>query len=65
MIIGISSEVISLPERTSQEELLSLIDHMNQDDTVDGLLVQLPVPDHMVEKQVSYYFCKNSKCWVR
>lgn len=49
---GISSEVISLPERTSQEELLSLIDHMNQDDTVDGLLVQLPVPDHMVEKQV-------------
>ena len=64
MILGISSEVISLPERTSQEELLSLIDHMNQDDTVDGLLVQLPVPDHMVEKQVSYYFRKNSKCCV-
>ena len=53
LIVGIASEVVNLPERTSQEELLSLIDHFNHDDSVDGLLVQLPVPQHMSEKRVS------------
>ena len=52
LISGIASEVVNLPERTTQEELLSLIDHFNHDDSVDGLLVQLPVPKHMSEKRV-------------
>ena len=45
--------MVPLPELTSQKELLSLIDQYNHDSSVDGLLVQLPVPDHIVEKKVS------------
>ena len=50
--IGIDSRSYELPEETSQEELLELIRKLNQDDTVDGILVQLPIPDHMNEKEV-------------
>ena len=50
--IGIESRSYELPEETSQEELLDLIRELNQDDTVDGILVQLPIPDHMNEKEV-------------
>ena len=50
--IGIDSRSYELPEETSQEELLDLIRKLNQDDTVDGILVQLPIPDHMNEKEV-------------
>ena len=50
--IGIDSRSFELPEETSQEELLELIRKLNQDDTVDGILVQLPIPDHMNEKEV-------------
>jgi len=42
---GITSKRIDLPDTTTQEELLSKIDELNQDDTVDGILVQLPLPD--------------------
>lgn len=50
--IGIDSRSYALPEDTSQEELLGLIRTLNEDDTVDGILVQLPIPDHMNEKEV-------------
>ena len=50
--IGIDSRSYELPEETSQQELLDLIRNLNQDDTVDGILVQLPIPDHMNEKEV-------------
>ena len=50
--IGIDSRSYELLEETSQEELLELIRKLNQDDTVDGILVQLPIPDHMNEKEV-------------
>jgi methylenetetrahydrofolate dehydrogenase (NADP+)/methenyltetrahydrofolate cyclohydrolase len=38
-----------LPASTSQEELLRLVDGLNRDDAVDGILVQLPLPDHIDE----------------
>ncbi|TFG10853.1 bifunctional methylenetetrahydrofolate dehydrogenase/methenyltetrahydrofolate cyclohydrolase, partial [Candidatus Heimdallarchaeota archaeon] len=45
-------EVSSLPEETTQEELLRLIDKQNNDDSIDGIMVQLPLPDHMYEDVV-------------
>ena len=42
--VGMVSEVIRMPENTTQEELLEVIARLNADDTVDGILVQLPVP---------------------
>ena len=47
--IGIESLSYELPEETTQEELLALIDRLNQDDKVNGILVQLPVPKHIDE----------------
>ena len=45
--VGMVSEVIRMPEDTTQEELLEVIARLNADDTVDGILVQLPVPKHI------------------
>ncbi len=45
--IGILSRSHDLPESTSQEELLALVDDLNVDPTVDGILVQLPLPEHI------------------
>ncbi|MCQ0986148.1 bifunctional methylenetetrahydrofolate dehydrogenase/methenyltetrahydrofolate cyclohydrolase FolD [Jiella marina] len=44
---GMKSVEHKLDETVSEEELLSLIDTLNQDDTIHGILVQLPVPDHI------------------
>lgn len=47
--LGILSETIRLPENTTQEELENLIDKLNRDDRMDGILVQLPLPRHLDE----------------
>ena len=44
---GIASIVKRLPASTSEKELLQIIDTLNNDTTVDGILVQLPVPKHI------------------
>ncbi|KAL8559749.1 hypothetical protein ACOMHN_002282 [Nucella lapillus] len=49
---GITSETVILPDTISEKELLVEIDARNQDPGVDGLLVQLPVPDHIRERAV-------------
>ena len=41
-----------LPEDTSQADLLALVDQLNADSSVDGILVQLPLPDHLDEQAV-------------
>ena len=46
---GMVSRRIVLPEETTQAELDALIDELNADDAVDGMLVQLPVPDQLSE----------------
>ena len=45
--VGFASEVIALPETTQQEELNALIDRLNGDPSVHGILVQLPLPKHL------------------
>lgn len=44
---GIGSDTISLPDTISQRDLLEEIARLNGDDSVDGILVQLPLPDHI------------------
>ncbi|XP_040982509.1 probable bifunctional methylenetetrahydrofolate dehydrogenase/cyclohydrolase 2 isoform X6 [Aquila chrysaetos chrysaetos] len=50
--VGISSEVILRPKDVSQEELLDMTVKLNKDSTVSGVLVQLPLPDHIDERTV-------------
>ena len=50
--IGIKSLAYEVPEETTEEELLSIIDKLNKDDSVHGILVQLPVPKHINEEKI-------------
>ncbi len=50
--IGIKSLAYELPEETSEKELLSLIDELNKKTDVNGILVQLPLPEHIDEDKV-------------
>ncbi|MCR4815101.1 MAG: bifunctional methylenetetrahydrofolate dehydrogenase/methenyltetrahydrofolate cyclohydrolase FolD [Lachnospiraceae bacterium] len=50
--IGIKSLSYELPESTSEEELLKLIETLNADDSVNGILVQLPLPKQIHEDAV-------------
>lgn len=45
--IGIQSKSFDLPQETTEQSLLALIDELNQDDSIDGILVQLPLPAHI------------------
>lgn len=45
--IGIYSKSYDLPESTTEKELLALVDELNADDAIDGILVQLPLPKHI------------------
>ncbi len=49
---GIFSAEHKLPVETSEQELLALIDKLNNDSMIDGILVQLPLPDHIDEGKV-------------
>ncbi len=51
--VGMLSRRITLPESTSQAELDGIIDELNADDRVDGMLVQLPVPDQLSEPLIA------------
>lgn len=50
--VGFASRVIEMPENTTEEELLSVIDGLVKDDMVHGILVQLPLPKHISEDAV-------------
>lgn len=50
--IGIRSLSYELEENTTEEELLALIDKLNNDDSVNGILVQLPLPKHICEDDI-------------
>ena len=50
--IGITSKSYDLPETTAEQALLELIEELNQDNTVDGILVQLPLPKHIDSTKV-------------
>jgi methylenetetrahydrofolate dehydrogenase (NADP+)/methenyltetrahydrofolate cyclohydrolase len=50
--IGIKSVAYELPEETTEEELLGIIDKLNHDDSIHGILVQLPVPKQINEDHI-------------
>ena len=50
---GIVARDFDLPATTTQEELLGLIDHLNEDPEIDGILVQLPLPEQIEEASVT------------
>ncbi|WP_299176322.1 bifunctional methylenetetrahydrofolate dehydrogenase/methenyltetrahydrofolate cyclohydrolase FolD [uncultured Neptuniibacter sp.] len=45
--VGFESRSFDLPAETTQQELLDLVDELNSDSSVNGILVQLPLPDHL------------------
>src|SRR5699024_7511408 len=50
--VGIHSELISFPEDLSEDELLAKIKELNEDELIDGILVQLPLPAQINESAV-------------
>lgn len=50
--IGFESTLVSLPETITEEELLVKIDELNNDDEIDGFIVQLPLPKHIDEQKI-------------
>ncbi|MCY3412318.1 MAG: bifunctional methylenetetrahydrofolate dehydrogenase/methenyltetrahydrofolate cyclohydrolase FolD [Candidatus Heimdallarchaeota archaeon] len=51
--IGIKNDVFRMPKETSEEELFSKIDELNNNQEVDGILLQLPLPDHLKEQDAT------------
>jgi len=54
LVLGIYSERHDLPADTSEKKLLTLIDKLNKDPKIHGILVQLPLPKHINETEVLY-----------
>lgn len=50
--VGFESSLIKLSETISEKELLAEVDKLNQDDAIDGFIVQLPLPKHIDEQKV-------------
>jgi len=50
--VGIESSLFQYEEQLTEKELLDKIDEINRDDQIDGLIVQLPLPDHISEQKV-------------
>lgn len=50
--LGMHSELVNLPDETSTDDLLEVIDRLNRDDRIDGILVQLPLPDQVDEEKI-------------
>ena len=51
-LVGFASSVVNLPEDISQEALLEEIEKLNKDKSIDGFIVQLPLPKHINEQEV-------------
>ncbi|MDP4152965.1 MAG: bifunctional methylenetetrahydrofolate dehydrogenase/methenyltetrahydrofolate cyclohydrolase FolD [Bacillota bacterium] len=56
---GIYSEVHELPEDTSEQELLSLVEKLNNDPQINGILVQSPLPRHINEENIVEHIAVN------
>lgn len=55
--VGITSSLLRFEESISQDEILKNIKKLNDDNDVDGILVQLPLPQHISEEKVIYAIC--------
>ncbi|EJS5926132.1 bifunctional methylenetetrahydrofolate dehydrogenase/methenyltetrahydrofolate cyclohydrolase FolD [Listeria monocytogenes] len=49
---GMKSVLIELPENVTEEKLLSVVEELNEDKTIHGILVQLPLPEHISKEKV-------------
>lgn len=56
--VGVTSRTVREPSTISEETLIQLIDDLNNDSTVDGILVQLPLPNHINERRI----CNKVSC---
>uniref|UniRef100_A0A336LQF1 CSON000968 protein n=1 Tax=Culicoides sonorensis TaxID=179676 RepID=A0A336LQF1_CULSO len=56
--VGIASQTINLPTTITEDELLDKINELNDSDLVDGILVQLPLPNHINERRI----CNSVSC---
>ena len=50
--VGMKSELVNLPKSVTEDELLGHINELNNDDSIHGILVQLPLPDHIDENRI-------------
>lgn len=50
--VGFESTLVKMPESTSEEELLAKVEELNTNDSIDGYIVQLPLPKHIDEQKV-------------
>ena len=50
--VGINSEIIKYPKKVSEKEILNKIEELNKDKSISGILVQLPLPDHISKKKI-------------
>ena len=50
--VGINSETIKYPKKVSEKEILNKIEELNKDKSISGILVQLPLPDHISKKKI-------------
>lgn len=57
--VGIKSMLRKLPENISEKELLAVIEEMNRDEEINGILVQLPLPGHIDEDKVIKSICPD------
>ena len=51
--VGFNSRIVNLPEETTEDQILNLVDKLNSDDSVHGILVQLPLPAHISVNRVA------------
>ncbi|MGQ9823399.1 MAG: bifunctional 5,10-methylenetetrahydrofolate dehydrogenase/5,10-methenyltetrahydrofolate cyclohydrolase [Desulfotomaculales bacterium] len=51
--VGIDFELFNLPGTTSEEELLKLLDRLNRDDSVHGIMIEMPLPKHINKQRVT------------
>lgn len=56
--VGINSQTLNLPSTVTEDELLDKIHELNESDSVDGILVQLPLPRHINERRI----CNSVVC---
>ncbi|MDL2312965.1 bifunctional 5,10-methylenetetrahydrofolate dehydrogenase/5,10-methenyltetrahydrofolate cyclohydrolase [Bacteroidales bacterium OttesenSCG-928-B11] len=50
--VGVTVSVYQLPENSSEEEVLNVIDFVNKDDEIDGFILQLPLPKHLDQEKI-------------
>ena len=54
--VGLKSEIIKYPKSVTEEEILNKVEELNKDNTVSGILVQLPLPEHINKKKLLKQF---------